>query len=248
MSRVSRIPDETVVFPNRTAAGEALAERLKVYKNRSGLIVLGIPRGGVPVAFEVAAALHAPLDVFVVRKLGVPWQKELAFGAIASGGIRLLDSEVVEGLGISERDIEVIAAEEKKELDRREQTYRGAKPPLNVAGMTVILVDDGIATGSSMRAAIAALRQLEPAWLVVAVPVAPASTCRRLQTQVDEFVCVQMPESFLAIGQFYDDFSQVSDETVADLLRRASRSDVASATSQDERQEGGFTHDFWTGR
>jgi putative phosphoribosyl transferase len=238
MSYLNRLLGETVIFPNRTAAGEALAERLKAYNNRSGLIVLGIPRGGVPVAFEVAAALHAPLDVFVVRKLGVPWQKELAFGAIASGGVRLLDSEVVEGLGISERDIEAISAEEQKELERREQTYRGTKPPLNVAGMTVILVDDGIATGSSMRAGVAALRQLKPARLVVAVPVAPESTCRRLRTEVDELVCVQMPESFLAIGQFYDDFSQVSDETVADLLRRASRSDVASAASEDERQKG----------
>ena len=221
MSQLDRILGETVTFTNRTTAGRALAERLGKYQERTDVIVLGIPRGGVPVAFEVAAALHAPLDVFVVRKLGVPWQKELAFGAIASGGVRILDAEVVEGLGISERDIEVVSGEEKKELERRENTYRGTKPHLNVAGMTVIVVDDGIATGSSMRAAVAALRQLKPAQLVIAVPVAPASTCHRLRAEVDELVCVHMPESFLAIGQFYDDFSQVSDETVADLLRSA---------------------------
>ena len=221
MSQPSQILGETVAFTNRATAGRALAERLGKYQGRTYVIVLGIPRGGVPVAFEVAAALHAPLDVFVVRKLGVPWQKELAFGAIASGGVRILDAEVVEGLGISERDIEVVSGEEKKELERRENTYRGTKPHLNVAGMTVIVVDDGIATGSSMRAAVAALRQLKPAQLVIAVPVAPASTCHRLRAEVDELVCVHMPESFLAIGQFYDDFSQVSDETVADLLRSA---------------------------
>jgi putative phosphoribosyl transferase len=192
-------------------------------------MVLGIPRGGVPVAFEVATALHVPLDVFVVRKLGVPGQKELAFGAIASGGVRVFDAEVVEALGISEQDIEMVTAEERKELERRERAYRGTKPPLNVAGMTVIVVDDGIATGSSMRAAIAALRQLKPARLVIAVPVAPVSTCSRLRTEVDDIVCVYMPESFVAIGQFYEDFLPVSDEAVTDYLRRAPKSAVRKA-------------------
>jgi putative phosphoribosyl transferase len=214
---------ESAVFTDRTEAGQALAERLGKYDKRTDVIVLGIPRGGVPVALEVAAALHAPLDVFVVRKLGVPGQEELAFGAIASGGVRVFNAEVVEALGISERDMEVTTAEERKELERRERAYRGTKLPLNVAGRTVILVDDGIATGSSMRAAIAALRQLKPARLIVAVPVAPVSTCHRLRTEVDELVCVYMPESFAAIGQFYEDFLPVGDEAVADCLRRAPR-------------------------
>jgi len=226
MSELRRIFGESVFFTNRTAAGRALAERLGAYRGRKDVMVVGIPRGGVPVAFEVAGALHAPLDVFVVRKLGVPGQEELAFGAIASGGVRVFDAEVVEALGISEKDIEMVSAEERTELERREHAYRGARPPLNVAGMTVIVVDDGIATGSSMRAAVAALRQLKPARLVVAVPVAPVSTCSRLRTDVDEVVCVYMPESFAAIGQFYEDFLPVSDEAVTDYLRRTPTSAV----------------------
>jgi len=220
---------EPVVFTNRTEAGRTLARQLGEYQERTDVIVLGIPRGGVPVAFEVAAALHAPMDVFVVRKLGVPGQEELAFGAIASGGVRVFDAEVVQGLGISDRDIEIVTAEERKELERRERTYRGMKPPLNVAGMTVIVVDDGIATGSSMRAAIAALRQLKPARIVVAVPVAPVSTCNRLRKEADDVVCVYMPESFMAIGQFYEDFLPVGDEAVADCMRRTPKSSVHKA-------------------
>ena len=210
-----------MVFDNRTDAGRKLANQLGAYANRKDVIVFGIPRGGVPVAFEVAASLHAPLDVFVSRKLGVPGQEELAFGAIASGGVRILDAEIVEAAGVSDVEIEQITASVKKELERRERLYRGDRPPLKVEGSTVILVDDGIATGSSMLAAISALHQMKPARLVVAVPVAPVSTCNRLRREVDQLLCVYMPETFFAIGQFYDDFSQVTDQEVIDLLHRA---------------------------
>ncbi len=167
------------MFRDRQEGGRKLAERLHAYANREDVIVLGIPRGGVPVAFEVARALHAPLDIFLSRKLGVPGQEELAFGAIAMGGTRVLDREIIEAVGISEEQIERITAKVKKELERRENLYRGARPPLRVKGLTALLVDDGIATGSSMRAAIHALRQMKPARVVVAVPVAPQSTCSR---------------------------------------------------------------------
>lgn len=174
-------------------------------------------------AFEVATSLGVPLDVFISRKLGVPRQEELAFGAIASGGVRVLDPEIVEAAGITDRDIEEITTRERNELGRRERVYRGGRPPFDIGGMTAILVDDGIATGSSMRAAISALRALGPARVVVAVPVAPPSTCKRLRPEVDEFVCVETPEFFDAIGRFYEDFSQVSDREVQDLLQRALR-------------------------
>lgn len=176
-------------FANRTEAGQQLALRLRQYANRDDVIVLGAPRGGVPVAFEVATDLKAPLDVFVLRKLGVPGREELAFGAIASGGVQILDRDIVESLGISGLEIERVTRAEEQELERRERAYRGGRPPLAVGGLTVILVDDGIATGSSMRAAIRALRQMKPARIVVAVPVAPPSTCNRLQFEVDELVC-----------------------------------------------------------
>ena len=210
-----------MVFENRADAGRKLASQLGAYANRKDVIVLGIPRGGVPVAFEVAVSLNAPLDVFVSRKLGVPGQEELAFGAIASGGVRILDTEIVEAVGISGAEIERITASVKMELARRERRYRGDRPSLKVEGSTVILVDDGIATGSSMLAAITALHQMKPARLVVAVPVAPVSTCHRLKREVDQLLCVYMPETFFAIGQFYDDFSQVTDQEVIDLLHRA---------------------------
>ena len=210
-----------MVFDNRQDAGRKLASELGTYANRKDVIVLGIPRGGVPVAFEVAVSLNAPLDVFVSRKLGVPGQEELAFGAIASGGVRILDAEIVEAVGISDIEVERITARVKEELERREHAYRGDRPPLKVERSTVILVDDGIATGSSMLAAISALRQMKPARLVVAVPVAPVSTCNRLKQEVDQLLCVYMPETFFAIGQFYDDFSQVTDQEVIDLLHRA---------------------------
>lgn len=209
-----------MIFTDRVQAGRMLAERLEAYANRKDVTVLGIPRGGVPVAFEIAEALDAQLDVFVARKLGVPGQEELAFGAIASGGVRVLDPKIVGALGISSFDIEEVTARERKELERRERLYRGARAPLDIRGRTAILVDDGIATGSSIRAAISALRHLHPAQLVIAAPVAPLSTCARLQQEVDDLVCVDTPKSFRAIGEFYEDFSQVTDQEVIDLLRR----------------------------
>jgi putative phosphoribosyl transferase len=208
-----------MMFLNRVDAGRKLAKKLDAYAGRRDVLVLGIPRGGVPVAFQVASQLEAPLDVFVVRKLGAPWQPELAFGAIATGGIRILDVQIVESLGISRMEIERIATRERQELDRRERVYRGGRPPLNVEGMTVILVDDGIATGASTRAAINALRKLKRARIVLAAPIAPASTCARLRREVDDLICVDTPETFYAIGEFYEDFSQVSDDQVTNLLQ-----------------------------
>ena len=212
-----------MIFANRKEAGQKLAIRLRKYADRSDIVVLGAPRGGVPVAFEIAADLKAPLDVFVLRKLGVPGREELAFGAIASGGVRILNRDIVEGLGITGLDIERVTRAEKQELERRERTYRGGKAPLNVTGLTVILVDDGIATGSTMKAAVRALRQMKPARIVIAVPVAPPSTCNQLRSEADELVCLETPQPFYGVGQFYSDFSQVSDEEVKELLDTASR-------------------------
>ena len=209
-----------MIFANRAEAGRSLAWRLERYANRDDVVVLGIPRGGVPVAFEVATALSAPLDVFLLRKLGVPGQEELAFGAIASGDVRVLDREILRTLSISPSEVERITARAEHELKRREIIYRGNQPPLSVAGKTVILVDDGIATGASLLAGIRALRQSRPANIVVAVPVAPPPVCERLAREVDEIVCVVTPEPFGAVGQFYDDFSQVEDEEVFQLLER----------------------------
>jgi putative phosphoribosyl transferase len=217
------LEEEQVYFQDRAEAGLKMAGRLEAYANRKDVIVLGIPRGGVPVAFEVAKALNAPLDVFVSRKLGVPGQEELAFGAIASGGVRVLDREIIEAVGISDPVIEEIAEKVRKELERREKLYRGERPSLQLEGQTAILVDDGIATGSSMRAAIQALKQLRPARIVVAVPVAPLSTWNRLKGEVDELICVGTPKYFHAIGQFYADFSQVADGEVTELLQRAAK-------------------------
>src|ERR1017187_4119069 len=218
-----------MIFRDREQAGRKLAEQLQSYANRKDVIVLGIPRGGVPVAFEVAKALDAPLDIFLSRKLGVPGHEELAFGAIATGDTRGLDREIIEAVGISEEQIDQITARVKKELERRENLYRGPRGPLKLEGLTVLLVDDGIATGSSMRAAIHALRQMKPARIVVAVPVAPLSTCNRLKREVDEFICVYTPKGFYAIGQFYEDFSQVADEEVTELLRQAAEPDLQKA-------------------
>ena len=212
-----------MIFANRTSAGKELALHLRRYANREDVIVLGAPRGGIPVAFEVATELGAPLDVFVLRKLGVPDREEFAFGAIASGGVRIIDRNTVESLGITGLDIERVTRAEKQELERRERAYRGGRPPLDVRGLTVILIDDGIATGSSMRAAIRALRQLKPGRIVLAVPVAPASTCGQLRFEADELVCIETPEPFYGVGQFYGDFSQVSDREVKELLENASR-------------------------
>lgn len=211
-----------MIFRNREEAGQRLASRLSKYRNRDDVIVLGVPRGGIPVAFEVATALHLPLDIFVLRKLGVPGHEELAFGAVGSGGVRVLNSRVVQELGISQLDIASVTGAEREELERRERLYRGNCPPLDVQGRTVILVDDGIATGASLMAATHALRKMKPAAIVLATPIAPRTTCDRLRREVDEVVCVEMPEPFYGVGQFYDDFSQVSDKEVKQLLERAS--------------------------
>jgi putative phosphoribosyl transferase len=219
-----------MIFANRAEAGRSLAWRLEKYANRGDVVVLGIPRGGVPVAFEVARALRAPLDVFLLRKLGVPHQEELALGAIASGGVRVVDRQILRTLSISSREIESITAQAQQELKRRETAYRGDEPPVSVAGKIAILVDDGISTGASLLAGIRALRQLRPAKIVVAVPVAPAPDCERLAYEVDEMVCVATPEPFAAVGRFYDDFSQVEDEEVVALLARNQWAESATAT------------------
>lgn len=206
---------------DRTTAGRALARALAAYGGRDDLIVLALPRGGVPVACEVAAALGAPLDLMLVRKLGVPGQPELAMGAVASGGTRVLNPNIIQALGIREAAIERVAEEENRELERREAAYRGARPRPAVADRCVFLVDDGLATGATMRAAIAALRQLGPARVVVVAPIAPADTVRMLGELADEVVCLATPEPFMAIGQWYEDFTQVSDAEVRALLQRA---------------------------
>jgi putative phosphoribosyl transferase len=215
-------------FRDRRAAGRLLAEQLDKYAGRDDVIVLALPRGGVPVASEVARALGAPLDVFLVRKLGVPGHEELALGAIASGGVRLLNADVVRGLRIPPAVIDQVAATERAELDRREREYRGNRPAPDVRGKTVILVDDGLATGVSMHAAVAALRQQEPARIVVAVPLAAPSTCEEFQDEVDEVVCAQTPAPFYAVGLWYEDFTQTSDEEVRDLLARAAHDHAAT--------------------
>lgn len=208
-------------FLNRRQAGHILAQRLAHYANRADVLVLGLPRGGVPVAYEVAQALHAALDIILVRKLGVPWREELAMGAIASGGVRVLNQDVVETLNISERVIDAITAKETDELERRALAYRGDRPPPVVAGKIVIVVDDGLATGSTMRAAITALKQQAPARLVVAVPTAARETVYEFESEVDEVVCVITPEPFHAVGLWYLDFSPTSDDEVRDLLAQA---------------------------
>jgi putative phosphoribosyl transferase len=211
-----------MIFANRAEAGRILAKRLAKYADREDVIVLGTPRGGVPIAFEVAKALRVPLDTFTVRKLGVPGYEELAFGAIASGGMQIFNRNLIEKLGLTERDVDQVVQSETRELKRREEQYRQGRPQLQVKGRTVILTDDGIATGASILAALHALRQLQPAALIVATPVAPLATVDRLKGEADEVVCAQTPEPFYGVGQFYEDFSQVSDEEVTSLLERAS--------------------------
>jgi predicted phosphoribosyltransferase len=208
-------------FRDRRDAGQQLAQRLMAYADDPEVVVLALPRGGVPVAYEVALALHAPLDIFLVRKLGVPGQPELAMGAIATGGVRILNEDVVQALGIPEEIIDAVAADEQQELDRRERLYRGDKPPLDLRGRTVILIDDGLATGSTMRAAVAAVRRQQPARIVVAVPVAAPSTYEEFQIEVDEVVCVFTPEPFHAVGLWYENFSQTTDEEIQDLFSHA---------------------------
>jgi putative phosphoribosyl transferase len=210
-------------FPNRAEAGRCLAEKLAQYAGRDDVIVLGLPRGGVPVAYEVAQCLGVPLDVFIVRKLGVPGFEELALGAIASGGVRVLNDDVVRALPNATILIDSVTARETAELERREKAYRDGRPAPELRGRIAILVDDGLATGATMRAAVAALRQLGAAKIVVAVPVGAADTCRELEAEVDGTVCAMAPEWFQAVGQFYEDFSQTSDDEVRELLARAAQ-------------------------
>jgi putative phosphoribosyl transferase len=208
-------------FRNRSEAGRLLARALERYKDHSDVLVLALPRGGVPVAYEVATNLNAPLDVFIVRKLGVPGHEELAMGAIASGGIRALNTAVIQQLNIPRSAIDAVAAHEQQELERRERLYRGQKASLNIQDRTIILVDDGLATGSTMKAAVAALRRQNPRKIIVAVPTAPAGTCDELQDEADEVICAVTPEPFYAVGQWYENFEQTTDAEVTELIRRA---------------------------
>lgn len=224
-----------MMFEDRADAGRRLAKRLANYADRDDVIVLGLPRGGVPVAYEVAAALHAPLDVFLARKLGVPGHSELAFGSVAAGDGRYLDETTVRDAGISPAQVDRITAEVRAELDRRDALYRKNRTPLELKSNTVILVDDGIATGASIYAAIQALRQMQPARLLIAVPVAPASTWAWLHDKVDELVCVDLPEPFLAVGSFYRNFEQVEDSEVLATLQRADRESAASVRATAAR-------------
>ena len=207
-------------FRNRTDAGRQLAAKLAAYANRPDILVLALPRGGVPVAFEVARALGVPLDVFLVRKLGVPGYEELAIGAVATGGVRVLNNEIVLGLGISEHEIDAVVAREMQELARRDRLYRGDRQPPDVGGRTVILVDDGLATGATMRAAVQALRQQQAARIVAAVPTASPDTCQVLKAEADDVICAMTPEPFFAVGHWYEDFTQTTDDEVRELLAR----------------------------
>lgn len=216
------------IYRNRREAGHVLASLLDQYAGREDVLVLGLARGGVPVAFEVARSLGAPLDVFVVRKLGAPGNEELAMGAVASGGIRILNRSVIDSFAIPAGVIDRVAAEERRELELREQIYRGDRPFPEVRGKTVILVDDGLATGSTMLAAVAALRRRGPSRIVVAVPTAPADTCSEFSQEVDECVCADLPERFHSVGQSYADFPQTCDGEVTSLLARAAKGLVAA--------------------
>ena len=210
-----------LLFRDRRDAGQVLATHLQAYADTPDVIVLGLPRGGVPVAAEVAAALHAPLDAFLVRKLGVPGHEELAMGAIASGGVRVLNEEIVSGLQIPETVLNATEAAERCELTRRERAYRGDRGPLDLDGKTVILVDDGLATGSSMRAAVEAVRQQSPARIVVAVPVGAESVCASLREIADDVICAETPDPLHAVGIWYEDFQPTSDEEVQEAMRTA---------------------------
>ena len=222
-----------MIYRDRTEAGQYLASRLGDYANRSDVLVMALPRGGVPVAFEVARVLRAPLDIFLVRKLGVPGHEELAMGAIATGGVRVLNEDTVRYLSIPGEVIDAVAADEQRELERRERLYRGEHPAPDVRGKTVILVDDGLATGSTMRAAANALRQQKPARIVVGVPVSAPATCDEFRDEVDEIVCAITPEPFQAVGLWYKDFSQTTDEEVRELLARAAAREQSRAASSN---------------
>lgn len=220
------------LYQDRSEAGRLLAIKLTAYAHRRDVLVLALPRGGVPVAYEVAKALHAPLDVFVVRKLGVPGHEELAMGAIATGDVCVLNEEVVQMLHIPDSVIDAVATAERRELARREHLYRDNRPPPDVHDCIVILVDDGLATGATMRAAVAALRQQHPARIVVAVPVAAPSTCEELSAEVDEIICAQTPAPFFGVGYWYMDFSQTTDKEVYDLLARSEQERPVAARKQ----------------
>ena len=213
----------TMRFRDREEAGDLLGRELaRRLERRDDVVVLALPRGGVPVAYGVARALDVPLDVFIVRKLGVPGHEELAMGAIASGGVRVLNRDVLDYMPVPQRMIDAVAAREQQELERREREYRGARPPLDVKDKTVIVVDDGLATGSTMRAAVAALRKMEPRRIIIAVPIAAESTCNDFRAEgiADDVVCLRTPEPFQAVGLWYSDFTQTSDDEVHALLSR----------------------------
>jgi putative phosphoribosyl transferase len=210
------------MFRNRTEAGQKLASKLQAYAGQPDVLVLALPRGGLPVGCEIARSLHAPFDVFLVRKLGVPWDPELAMGAVATGGVRVFDEETIRSLAIPREEVAKMAAAQERELERRERAYRGDRVPPPIAGKKVILVDDGIATGSTVRAGVAALRKLEPARIVIAAPVAPRATCAMLRKLADEVVCAIEAEEFFAIGEWYEDFTQLSDKDVQRLLGNGS--------------------------
>ncbi|HEY2974806.1 MAG TPA: phosphoribosyltransferase [Pyrinomonadaceae bacterium] len=222
-----------MIYRDRIDAGKQLAARLSDYANRDFVLVLALPRGGVPVAYEVAKALHAPLDIFLVRKLGVPGHEELAMGAISTGGVRVINADVVDYLRIPARVVDAVVDAELRELERRERLYRGARPEPDVSGKTLILVDDGLATGSTMRAAVEALRQQNPARIVVAVPVSAAQTCDEYRMGVDEIICAQTPEPFMGVGMWYRDFSQTTDEEVREIL---ARSENLNTTDLEDRE------------
>lgn len=214
-------------YYDRTQAGRILASMLTRYANRRDVLILALPRGGVPVAYEVAKALHAPLDIFLVRKLGVPGHEELAMGAIATGGVRVINQDVVRTLYISPQVLDDVAFYEQQELERRERIYRDNRPVPVMRDQTVLLIDDGLATGATMRAAVQALRVQAPAKIVIAVPVAAYSTYRQFRTEVDEIICAQTPEIFYGVGWWYEDFSQTSDQQVRELLSRSARENPA---------------------
>jgi putative phosphoribosyl transferase len=224
-------------FLNRTAAGQKLADSLLFYANRPDVLVLGLPRGGLPVAYEVARILHAPLDICLVRKLGVPGQPEVAMGAIASGGVQVLNDDVIIGMQISQQDIEKVVVRELKELQRRDRVYRRDRPQPDIANRTVILVDDGIATGSSMRSAVAVLKPQHPAALIVAIPVADQKACNKLKTEVEEVVCLMTPKPFNSLSLWYKDFPQTTDKEVCELLAQSDVDDQHLCKIASQLQE-----------
>lgn len=208
-------------FTDRKQAGKKLANELQKYKNRDKVVVLGLPRGGVPVAYQVAKELNAHLDVFVVQKIGVPTHPELAMGAIASGGVKVTNENVIRQAGVSEEQIEEVVQEEKQELERREKLYRGSRPDIDLEGKTVILVDDGMATGASMRAALKALKKHNPEKVIIAVPTAPKDSCEEFRSKVDKMICLQTPTPFWGVGGSYQDFSQTTNQEVRELLEKS---------------------------